>query len=183
MLEGKQVTLRLFTEADVDELHGLDADIAARGEHFPITLHPLAEMRKQFRETGWWQEDQGRMAIVAPDGRLVGAIVFFKPSPILVGYEIGYVVFRPEDRGHGYMSEALRIFSAYLFELRSVPRLQLGMFAGNAASRRVAEKCGYQYEGTQRQGGFLRGQYRDRETFSLLRSECPPLVALLSDAK
>ena len=74
------------------------------------------------------------------------------------------------------MTEALGIFSAYVFELKPIPRLQLGMFRGNAASRKVAEKCGYQYEGTQRQGNFLRGEYRDRETFSLLRSECPSLA-------
>jgi ribosomal-protein-alanine N-acetyltransferase len=73
----------------------------------------------------------------------------------------------------------LRIFSAYLFELRPIPRLQFGMFKGNAASRKVAEKCGYQYEGTQRQGNFLRGGYWDRETFSLLRSECPRLSEAL----
>ena len=182
MLRGNQATLRLFSESDLDELSTLDADIAARGEHFPLTLHPLAGMQAQFRETGWWQEDQGRMAIIDPADRLVGAIVFFKPSPMLSGYEVGYTIFRPEDRGHGFMTEALRIFSAYLFELKPIPRLQLGVFAGNAASRRVAEKCGYQYEGTQRQGGFLRGQYRDREILSLLRDDCPTLAAVLTGA-
>ena len=99
---------------------------------------------------------------------------------MIAGYEIGYAIFRPEDRGKGYMTAALRIFSAYLFELKPVPRLQLGMFKGNAASRKVAERCGYQYEGTQRQGNFLRGQYHDRETFSLLRSECLPLAEALA---
>ncbi|HUU84762.1 MAG TPA: GNAT family protein [Phycisphaerae bacterium] len=180
MLKGKQVTLRLFTEDDLEKLFALDSDLAARGEYFPIALHPLSDMRKQFRETGWWQEDQGRMVIASGDGDMVGAIVFFWPSPMLAGYEVGYAIFRPEARNKGYMSEALRIFSAYLFELKPIPRLQLAMFKGNAASRKVAEKCGYQYEGTQRQGNFLRGEYRDRETFSLLRSECQPLSEALS---
>ena len=175
MLKGRNVVLRLFTEEDLEKLFALDSDLAARGEYFPIALHPLSDMRKQFRETGWWQQDQGRMVIATGDEQMVGAIVFFKPSPMLAGYEVGYAIFRPEDRGKGYMTEALGIFSAYLFELKSIPRLQLGMFSGNAASRKVAEKCGYQYEGTQRQGNFLRGEYRDRETFSLLRSECLPL--------
>jgi RimJ/RimL family protein N-acetyltransferase len=175
--------LRLFSESDLDELYSLDADLAARGDHFPLRLHSLAEMRAQFRQTGWWQEDQGRMVVADHEGRMVGAIVFFKPSPMLAGYEIGFTIFRPADRGKGCMTEALLIFSAYLFELKPVPRLQLGMFAGNAASRRVAEKCGYQYEGTQRQGSFLHGQYRDRETFSLLRNDCPALSAVLNEAK
>jgi RimJ/RimL family protein N-acetyltransferase len=179
MLKGRKVILRLFTEEDLEELFALDSEIAARGEYFPIALHTLSDMRKQFRETGWWQEDQGRMVIARGDDEMVGAIVFFRPSPMLAGYEVGYAIFRPEDRGKGYMTEALRIFSAYLFELKPIPRLQLGLFSGNAASRKVAEKCGYQYEGTQRQAGFLRGAYRDRETFSLLRSGCVPLSEAL----
>ena len=179
MLQGKSVILRLFTDEDLEKLFALDSDVATRGEHFPIALHTLTDMRRQFQETGWWQEDQGRMVITDLNDRMVGAIVFFRPSPMLAGYEVGYAIFRPEDRGKGYMTEALRIFSAYLFELRPIPRLQLGMFKGNAASRRVAEKCGYQYEGTQRQGSFLRGEYRDRETFSLLAEECLPLVEAL----
>jgi ribosomal-protein-alanine N-acetyltransferase len=105
--------------------------------------------------------------------------VFFRPSPMLAGFEVGYAIFRPEDRSEGHMTEVLRIFSAYLFELKPIPRLQLGMFKGNAASRRVAEKCGYRYEGTQRRGNFRRGEYRDRETFSLLRGECPALSEAL----
>ena len=179
MIKGSKIILRLFQEEDVERLYALDSDLAARGEHFPIALHPLSEMRKQFRETGWWQDDQGRMVITNQEGNFLGAIVFFRPSPLLAGYEVGYAIFRPEDRGKGYMTEALRIFSAYLFELSPIPRLQLAMFKGNAASRRVAEKCGYKYEGTQRLGNFLRGEYRDRETFSLLRNECQPLAQVL----
>jgi ribosomal-protein-alanine N-acetyltransferase len=179
MLRGEKVVLRLFTEEDLETLFALDSDIGARGEHFPVTLHTLTEMRKQFRETGWWEEDQGRMVVADESGAMIGAIVFFRPSPMLAGYEIGYTVFRPEDRGKGCMTEALRIFSAYLFELKAIPRLQLGMFTGNIASRKVAEKCGYRLEGTQRLGGCLRGEYHDRETYSLLRGECPALSEVL----
>ena len=181
MLTGKKIKLRLFAEADLAELVELDADIAARGEFVPVALHPLAEMRRQLQESGWWAQDQGRMAIIDGRDRLVGAIAFFRPSPTLAGYEVGYVIFRPADRGCGYVSEALALFSAYLFASMPIERLQLGMFTGNAASRRVAEKCGYRFEGTQRRGGFLRGEHHDRETFSLLRGEGPPLTALLAE--
>ncbi len=180
MLRGKNVVLRLFSEEDLESLFALDSDIAARGEHFPIAPHTLTDTRKQFRETGWWQEDQGRMVITDRDDRTVGAIMFFRPSPLLAGYEVSYAVFRREDRNRGFMSEALLIFSAYLFALKPVPRLQLGVFKRNVASRSVAEKCGYRCEGTQRLGGFLRGEHRDRETFSLLASECPPLSDVLN---
>jgi len=69
MLRGSKVVLRLFTEEDLEELFALDSDIAARGEYFPIALHTVSEMQKQFRETGWWQEDQGRMVIASGDSK------------------------------------------------------------------------------------------------------------------
>jgi RimJ/RimL family protein N-acetyltransferase len=57
--------------------------------------------------------------------------------------------------------------------------LQLTTADGNVAARRVAEKCGYQYEGTLRKIGFLHGQYVDAVRYSLLREECPPLAEAL----
>ena len=95
MLQGRKVVLSLFTEEDVEKLYALDSDISARGDHFPVTLHALTEMRKQFRETGWWEEDKGRMVIAGEDSSMIGAIVFFRPSPMLVGYEIGYTISDP----------------------------------------------------------------------------------------
>jgi RimJ/RimL family protein N-acetyltransferase len=179
MIEGPSVILRLFAESDLGEFFKLDADVAARGEFFPISLRSPAVSRKQFKETGWWEEDQGRMLITTRDGRMVGTIFFFKGMPYRAGYEIGYYIFRSEDRGKGYMSEALRIFSAYLFELKPVPRLELGVDPGNAPSRRVAEKCGFKLEGVMRKQFFCRGGYKDCEVLSLLREECPTVTEAL----
>ncbi|MCP6657804.1 GNAT family N-acetyltransferase, partial [Klebsiella pneumoniae] len=79
------------------------------------------------------------------------------------------------DRGKGYMSEALSLFSSFLFESKPIPRLQLTVVVGNESSRKVAEKCGYRYEGTLRKAAFLAGKYVDLELFGLLPDECPPL--------
>jgi RimJ/RimL family protein N-acetyltransferase len=49
------------------------------------------------------------------------------------------------------------------------------MFVGNAASRRVAEGCGYRHEGTMRKAAMLHGEWRDVDLFSLMREECPSL--------
>jgi RimJ/RimL family protein N-acetyltransferase len=77
------------------------------------------------------------------------------------------------------MSDALPIFSAYLFELKPIQRLCLLTAQGNTASQRVAEKSGYRHEGTLRKAFFLRGAHRDCELYSLLREECPSLASLL----
>jgi ribosomal-protein-alanine N-acetyltransferase len=179
MLEGPNIILRLFADADLDEFLALNAMLMERGEFYPISLHSAAETRKEFGEHGWWEEHSGRMLITAKNGRMLGGIGFFRPSPYQSGYELGYAVFRPEDRGQGVMTAALRIFSAYLFELKPIPRLQVSTAVGNGASRRVAEKCGYQYEGTLRQYFYMRGKHHDCEVLSLLGEECPSLSAAL----
>jgi ribosomal-protein-alanine N-acetyltransferase len=179
MLEGRNVILRLLSESELEEFAAAYAKIADRGEFFPISLHPLAETRAKFAESGWWDDEQGHMLITARDGRKLGHIFYFKVDPFRKIHEIGYNIFRPDDRGHGTMSEALRIFSAYLFEIKPLSRLQVLVAAGNVASRRVAEKCGYRHEGVLRQYIFMRGKYHDCHLLSLLRSECPALAEAL----
>jgi len=179
MLEGPNVKLRLFTEDDLDEFLKLENTCAEMGEFTPVDLRSPAAFRKQFSETGGWDDKLGRMLITDKSDRILGHIMFIKEPSFQSGYEVGFVVFRREDRGKGYTTEALRIFSAYLFELKPIPRLQLGTHVGNVAARRVAEKCGYKLEGTLRRMFFTRGAYVDYVLYSLLRDECPSLAEAL----
>jgi len=173
MLEGKNVSLRLFREEDLDEFIALHNRYSQRGEHYPVSFRSTAESRKDFLEKGWWDEHQGRMLIIDREGRMLGTIFFFKGAQYQEGYEVGYTLLKREDRGQGVMSEALPLFSAYLFEAKPVRRLCLLTDRDNVASQRVAEKSGYQHEGVLRQAFFLRGEYRDCDVYSLLRHECP----------
>jgi ribosomal-protein-alanine N-acetyltransferase len=175
MLEGPNVILRLFTDDDVDEFLKLENTCAEMGEFTPVDLRSPAAFRKHLSETGGWDDKLGRMLITDKSNRILGHIMFIKEPSFQSGYEVGFVVFRREDRGKGYTTEALRIFSAYLFELKPIPRLQVGTHADNMAARRVAEKCGYKLEGTLRQFFFTRGEYVDYVQYSLLRDECPSL--------
>jgi ribosomal-protein-alanine N-acetyltransferase len=183
MIEGKRVNLRLFEEKDLDEYIPLLNQFTDIGPFFPIRLFSPTEVRKKFQDSGYWSDDEGHMLVTDKQGRLLGEILFFKGLVYQSGYELGYVIFRQQDRNQGYMSEALRLFSSYLFELKPIPRLQIHTAKGNQPSRRIAEKCGYQYEGTLRRVGFLRGAYVDGELFSLLREECPPLSEVLQSEK
>ena len=180
MLEGRQVILRLFAEDDLDEYLQLFNEYSERGEFFPIAFHAIPPTRKDFQETGWWGEDMGRMLVTTREGRMLGTIGFFKDVKYHAGYEVGYWILRAGDRGQGYMSEALRIFSAYLFELKPIPRLQITTVRANSAARRIAEKCGYRLEGDFRNHGFLRGKYVDVERLALLREGCPSLTEVLA---
>ena len=173
MLKGIRVNLRLFRDEDVEPYLDLYNECVWRGEHYPVGLYAPATVRRRVQENGWWGDDFGYMLITDKEDVLRGVIFFFKGAPTLEGYEIGYLVFRPEDRGRGYVSEALPLFSAYLFAAKPIERLYLLATVENTASRRVAEKAGYRLEGILRRAFFLQGVHRDCALYALLRDECP----------
>jgi len=146
MLEGKNVILRLVAESDIDELLTLANQYTEKGEFVGPGFFVETSFRKAFAENGWWQDDQGMMLATDKENRILGTVVFFQGMRHEAGYEVGYTILRREDWGKGLASETLRIFSAYLFELKPIARLHVKMIKGNVASRRVAEKCGYRLE-------------------------------------
>ena len=180
MLEGPKITLRLFTDADIETFVAAQNVVAEQEPYLPPRLRSLQLMRKHYEEKkGWWDEHEGHLAIVDKADRVLGGIGFFRSSPLESGYELGYDLLRRADRGKGYVTEAVRIFSAYLFELKPVPRLQILTDAENIASRRVAEKCGYVLEGTMKKAIFNRGEYADLVIYALMRENCMSLAEAL----
>ncbi len=180
MLEGRKINLRLMTKEDVEEFVRQENIYKERGEFLPPIFHSLAERMKRFDEKkGWWDENEGALVMETKQGEMLGIIGFFTRDLHLSGYELGYGILKKQNRGRGYVSEALRILSAYLFELKPIPRIYLLTHSENAPSRRVAEKCGFTLEGTLRKAAFVRGAYADLVCYSLLREDCPPLRDVL----
>lgn len=171
MIRGKSIQLRTVRETDLDRLYTLLADIANRGDFVPLHMPAEAVFKRQFHDTGFWNEDYGRMLIVTPEDDIVGSIWYFKSIPYFDGLEIGYTIFDPQRRGQGIMTEVLSLFADYLFQSTNIHRVQLIIADGNIASEKVAQKCGFTYEGMARQAMFQRGIHRDMKFYSLLRDE------------
>ena len=148
-------------------------EVRARGPYYPLLLTPGVAWRREFHETGFWHDNMGRMAIEDKEGILQGQISCFKPSPYMDALEIGYIILRPESRGKGYMSETIRLFTSYLFDLHKINRIQLTVMVGNEGSRHVAMKCGFKSEGILSQAMYREGRFIGIEMFSLLRDERP----------
>ena len=115
--------------------------------------------RRALDQTGFWQPKAGACAIESlVDGehaRLIGTLQFYGAGPGIHGLEIGYILHNEDDRGKGYASEALRLFSDLLFaEHPECHRLQLIIETWNDASARLAEDCGYASEGILRKAGY-----------------------------
>ncbi|MGH4120348.1 GNAT family N-acetyltransferase [Clostridium sp.] len=175
MIQGKKINLRLVKQEDIAEINILANNLTERGEYLGIELSAEIVYKKYYNDNGFWQEDYGKMLITDNANDILGHIVFFKGVKGFEGYEIGCQIHKQKNRGKGYATEALRLFSAYIFELKPINRLGIRLFSGNVPSRIIAEKCGYVYEGTMRKAMFARGKYHDVQFFSILREECPPL--------
>jgi RimJ/RimL family protein N-acetyltransferase len=151
LAEGSRVRLRNIGVRDLK---------AASAHKFTLSITEPATNLKRLRvlhdRNGFWTEDTGAVAIEAvEDKRLLGTLQFYRAGACIHGYEIGYILHDEDDRGKGYASEAVRLFSDYLFEKRpGCHRLQLIIETWNAASARLAETCGYASEGTLRKAGY-----------------------------
>ena len=179
MIRGQTVSLRLFRdEAEISACQALYNQLGER----PLTDH--TELRSpqrylaDFRQDGLWGADRGTLLVTTRADEPVGLISFSRTTELELS--VGYRLWRAVDRGKGYMSEALPLFSAYLFAtIPNVTRLALLTAADNAASRRLAEKSGYMQEGVLRQACFYRGRLVDWVLYALLRDEAPRLEELL----
>ena len=170
MLKGSKIILRTVREKDIETLYALTSDIASRGEYFPHTLRSEVDFKKRFEKDGFWSEEQYSFLICDHEDRILGSI-WCDRDGYYDGYEIGYILYDADSRGKGYVTEALTMFVRYLFSTFQFNRLKLAILPGNTASRRVAEKCGFQHEGVARGAFFHMGRHYDVNEFSLLRSE------------
>ena len=180
MLVGHNVTLRTIRQADLEKLYDLGADVRHMGDYWPLHIFSEIRRNKRFAETGDWEEESGTLLIVDGEDQIVGHILFFHPAAYQSSYEVGYRIYRPQDRGKGYMSEAVSLLVAFLFGTRPVDRIQATTLPGNVASQKVLEKCGFQFEGVMRKAIFHQGRSQDLRLYALVRDDAPPLKAVLA---
>lgn len=106
---------------------------------------------------------------ITVDGKAVGSIGVFRQENIhRRTAELGYYI-AEEYWGRGIMTEAVRRICRYIFENSDIIRIFAEPFAHNAASCRVLEKAGFQYEGTLRSNAVKNGRVVDMKMYSLLR--------------
>lgn len=77
------------------------------------------------------------------DRRLLGAVGLMPDGPGNI--ELAYWM-RPEDRGRGIASRAVHATTVWAHHILAVPRIWLEIHPANAASLRLAQHVGYQFE-------------------------------------
>lgn len=83
----------------------------------------------------------------------------------------------PDFQGYGYATEALSKALEIAFGDMGLQRLYAKVMPENAASLRVLEKCGFEYEGVERSSMYIRDEWMDYQVYSLIRPDYyPPLI-------
>jgi RimJ/RimL family protein N-acetyltransferase len=109
-------------------------------------------------------------AILGADDDFLGVAVAPRIDREGLTLELGYVI-APHARGRGVATEALKLLTAWAFDELGARRLELLISVDNGASKRVATKVGYVYEGTMRQMHFKQDLWEDGEIWSRLPTD------------
>ncbi|MFG1839369.1 GNAT family N-acetyltransferase [Micromonospora sp. NPDC049175] len=120
-----------------------------------------------YAESTWARGEAACFVVADPDDRYAGTIdLRLSPSDALVA-DVGFMT-APAFRGRGYLPAALVAISTWGCTTLGLARIEWKANVGNTASRRVAEKAGFTFEGTARGGVQHRGERVDAWVAALL---------------
>jgi RimJ/RimL family protein N-acetyltransferase len=142
VLETERLILRAPRDEDINAIAGLASDrrVAANTARIP---HPYAAADAEQFVASVNKRAGEACFVVTRDERLLGACGV---DPREDGPELGYWLGVPYW-GCGYATEAVRAVIDYAFSHLQHETLQSGARVSNPASRRVLEKCAFQWTG------------------------------------
>ena len=147
VLKTERLTLRPWREEDLDDFYEY-ASVDGVGQRAGWNPHKSLEESKEILS----HFIRGKRVFALEfQGKAIGSLGV-DPYPeekypeldTLKGCEIGYVLSR-DFWGRGLMPEAVKAVTAWLFEEQKADFVLCGHFIHNDRSRRVIEKCGFQY--------------------------------------
>jgi RimJ/RimL family protein N-acetyltransferase len=104
------------------------------------------------------------------DDSLVGCLWAKRTDWVSRVIEVSYAI-AAEARGFGVAAEAVDALAIALLLEHGFQRVELRVAPGNTASRRVAEKAGFTYEGLLRNAGHIHSGRVDLEVWSLVAAD------------
>jgi ribosomal-protein-alanine N-acetyltransferase len=171
MIRGNLLDLRTIRKSDLPDFYNLNAELQERGDFNSLLLRSEEDFYADFSKTGYWSESSGWLAILGKDEEMLGAIGFSKPSYFGGTLTVHYHLFKREYWGKGYGTEALRMFTRYLFQVFPIHKLQLLIVDGNIPSAKIAEKCNYVREALLKEAYYHNFKHQDILVYRMTRNE------------
>ncbi len=176
-LQGERVLIRPYRESDAQAL--MEAVSESR-EHIRPWL-PFADAHQTVEESRDWIIHQQAKVLLREDmtfslwdtggTHFVGGIGLHPHNWKARSFEIGYWL-RVSATGHGYVTEAVKLLTEYLFTHLAANRIMIRCDARNTQSAAVAQRLGFVLEGQLRNEGVdTSGGLRDTLVFALIPSD------------
>ncbi len=174
-LEGERVLIRPYRLSDADEVY--QAIVESRDNLRPWL--PFAdETEDELRDflarsmASWLLRENFNTGIwLSENRRFLGGIDAHPRDWDVPSFEIGYWL-RASEEGHGYLTEAGRLLTNYLFTQLGANRIEIRCDARNTRSANVARRLGYVQEAHLRNHSLSHeGKLRDMLVFSLIPTD------------
>jgi RimJ/RimL family protein N-acetyltransferase len=115
--------------------------------------------------------NEGLNYAIANDKELIGGIgVKFKEDVYRFSWELGYWLGEP-FWNKGIITEAVKVFTKYLFENYNIKSITANVYEGNKASMKVLTKAGFKLDGVIRKAVLKEKLFWDLYVYTLLREE------------
>ncbi|MFG3241083.1 GNAT family N-acetyltransferase [Streptomyces sp. NPDC048157] len=184
-LDLGDVVLRPWGREDTESEELLDGLVAAAADPQIALWNPIATTDRAdalawlTARDGAWDRGAGAAfaVLAAADGALLGNVtlrwVDREDGLAMIGYWV-----LPAARGRGVATRATRAVTSWGFATADARRIEIAHAAGNESSCRVADRCGYLYEGTLRDSHrFGDGKYHDEHLHARLANDPEPKVS------
>lgn len=174
-LTTARLIIRTLDENDVQDIFTLMSDKDIAGDTGFTPMSTLSEAEGQIRRGMASQLMFGITEKEHPE-HVIGVFEVTPHKKNTVSgekcnYSIGYFLHK-DVRRNGYMTEVVEAMKAYMFTERKAASLTISVFPRNDASRRVALKCGFTYEGLKKECGITyRNELVDLEYYTLDKEE------------
>jgi RimJ/RimL family protein N-acetyltransferase len=174
LFEGELVRL-----AAPDPEH--DAEIESQWTHDPeflrlIQLEPArplspGQIKKRYEKAAKEKNEFHFTIRTRADDRLVGLVSLLRVEWNNGVSNLAISIGRPDDRGHGYGTDALQLILRYAFGELNLYRLSAMTFEYNTGAVRFLERNGFSLEVRRRQALNRDGRRWDALIYGLLREE------------
>ncbi len=172
MLHTRRLSLRLITPATLTDLFRNESE---------------ASFREIFgADEAWYERYKGMvkkgmetdrisvrffLLIETETGRSIGQCGFHNWNRFHDRAELFYFLFQDEDKGRGYMKEALELVLRYGFEEMNLHRMEAFIAPWNEPSTRLINHFQFQKEGLARGHYLVNGKYEDSVMYARLRAD------------
>jgi ribosomal-protein-serine acetyltransferase len=167
-------TLRLFEEADADELFALTDRNRAHLEPWmpwiPATRSPedtLAFIRLTRRQVA---DNDGLQVAILRDGTIAGVAGYHRVDWANRATSIGYWL-SADAQGRGTMTEAVRALVDHAFVEWGLERVEIQAAVDNARSRAIPERLGFREEGVRRHAERVGDRWHDLAVYAMLAAD------------